>query len=205
MSGNQIFQDMKSQAEKDINEGRGEVVEKLKEIPVSELHHSDPTLFARITADQRADIFSHIAHQNEASAHRAPLNIVRYKKPGAFRTQQLWAALPLGIRSQCVGLFLSTALAAFMLTAFSYEDQIFSFISRPASLSSNSSYWPNCKRLTTWTDGCIYTVSSALSWQQAANILGLDIKASNRHLAKRKTPQRGDIMVVWRKQIPLEN
>jgi hypothetical protein len=192
----------KSQSEADLNEGRVEVVEQLMEIPVSQLHQCDPTLFARITPDQRADIFSHIAQQSEPSGHRPPTNIVRYKHRKTFLIGRLWRALPLAVRSQSLGLLLSSALAISFLGVLAFEGQFASF---PASLPSDTSSWPKCNRLTPSMDGCVYVVSDSLTWRDAATLLGFDPRDDNRHLANRKTLQRGDKLIVWRKLIPLEN
>ena len=196
------LQDFKSRSEADINEGRVEVVERLKGIPVSQLHHSDPTLFARITPDQRADVFSHIAHQTVASDSRPPANIVRYKHRRTFLIGRLWRALPLAARSQSLGIFLSSALAVLFLGVLAFEGQLASI---PASLPIDSTYWPKCNRLTPSIDGCVYVVSDSLTWHDAAMLLGFDPQDSNSHLANRKTLQHGDKMIVWRKLIPLEN
>jgi len=202
MIGKHSLQDFKSRSEADINEGRVEVVERLKGIPVSQLHHSDPTLFARITPDQRADVFSHIAHQIVASDSRPPANIVRYKHRRTFLIGRLWRALPLAARSQFLGIFLSSTLAVLFLGVLAFEGQLTSI---PASLPIDSTYWPKCIRLTPSIDGCVYVVSDSLTWHDAAMLLGFDPQDSNSHLANRKTLQHGDKMIVWRKLIPLEN
>ncbi len=202
MIGKHSLQDFKSRSEADINEGRVEVVERLKGIPVSQLHHSDPTLFARITPDQRADVFSHIAHQIMASDSRPPANIVRYKHRRTFLIGRLWRALPLATRSQFLGIFLSSTLAVLFLGVLAFEGQLTPI---PASLPIDSTYWPRCNRLTPSIDGCVYVVSDSLTWRDAATLLGFDPKDGNRHLANRTDLQRGDKLIVWRKLIPLEN
>jgi hypothetical protein len=60
--------------------------------------------------------------------------------------------------------------------------------------------WPHCHRLSRWVDGCTYTPTDRLAWEQAASLLAMsekELREVNKHIAARYIPA-GAMLVVWR-------
>jgi hypothetical protein len=60
--------------------------------------------------------------------------------------------------------------------------------------------WPHCRRLSAWVDGCTYTPTDRLAWEQAASLLVISevkLREVNKHIAERDIPA-GAMLVVWR-------
>lgn len=122
--------------------------------------------------------------------------------------RRLWNRLPLAGRSQLVGLFMATLLVGLSTFVLAYEDQFPTIVVLAEPLPTDVSLWPACKRLTPGSDGCTYTVTKGLSWNDAAQALGQnprELMAVNHHLAGRSSLYRGDNLIVWRNRIRLEN
>ena len=210
MTRNNKVRDLMAQAAEDLDQGRTELLDALKHIPVSELHNTDPTLFTRLTPEQRAELFTWTLQRSSRTntvAVRPPST--PYRKPiGALPLLRFWNRTPLTLRSQLVGLFLASMLTAFGTYFLAYADHLppISVLAEPPS--SDMSLWPRCRRLTPGRDGCTYIVTGGLSWEQAAQQLGQDLqdlKAVNRHLSAHQPLRRGNELIVWRNRIPLEN
>ncbi len=205
MTTNPKIGGLKAQAQRDLDDGRSELFEDIKRTPQSELHNIDPKLLVRLSPEQRAKLFAR-TDRNSRPKH-TPLKPVKTRKR-VHLPRRAWNALPTLVRSQLTGVFITACVSVLMAFAFTHEDQVFASLSRPNSLSRHTSTWPPCGRLNLFKDGCTYTVMNAMSWNKAANDLGLDpntLLSTNQHLAHRPTLYRGDVLTVWRGQIPLEN
>ena len=123
-ANNERLRDLMAQATKDLRQGRSELLEALKHIPVRELHNADPTLFTRLTPDQRAELFSRMAQHPRRSglAYSIPGRRPRPRSPSVIR--RFWNRLPLTGRSQLVGLFAVSLMACLSVMIF--------FFGRPA-------------------------------------------------------------------------
>lgn len=196
---------LKILAQKDHDSGRVELLDELKRIPKSELHNVDPTLLARLTPRQRATLFAQTDKKSHLANQSATV-VKRQKRALIFR--RAWNGLPLPVRSQLLGLLMTAVLSGLTALSLRYEDKISEILSQPTTLSVNTSTWKSCNRLTPYTDGCVYTVASNISWHDAAKKLGFDVTKlieNNDHLSNLTILQRGDKMTVWRNTIPLEN
>jgi hypothetical protein len=208
MSGERKTRGLMAQAAQDLQQGRSELLGALKRIPVSDLHNTDPTLFARLTPQQRAELFSKVAQQGRTPA---PLGSSGRRRPGSAGSsagRRLWNRLPLTMRCQLVGFITSSILAGASVAALAHEHHLVALVAVPSSLPADVATWPDCRRLTPASDGCTYVVNNEISWDQAAQALGQDpreIKAVNHHLAGRPSLYRGDQLIVWRDRIRLEN
>lgn len=197
--------DLKTLAKKDHDAGRIELLGELKRIPKSEFHNVDPALLSRLMPEQRAKLFA----QTDRN-HRWADNP---KKPAKHRNKthllrRMCNDLPLTVRSQLAGLLITSVLSGLTVFILNHEDKISANFKHAKTLPVNTSTWPLCNRLTPYTDGCVYTVTSAISWRSAADALDFDaatLASRNGHLKNRAMLQRGDRLTVWRGQIPLEN
>lgn len=75
-------------------------------------------------------------------------------------------------------------------------------IVRPLSTAT----WPVCKRLSPYTDGCLYYPTQSLNWAWVAQQLGMsvdDLYAANRHLPTQYIPANSTL-VIWRHRGRLE-
>lgn len=205
MTSTSPHSDLKALARKDHDAGRIELLNDLKRIPKSEFHNVDPTLLARLTPKQRAELFA-LTDRKPHSAGKSTKPVKKLKRP--YRAHRVWNSLPLPVRSQLSGLLMTTVLSGFAVLSAAHEDKVSALFSNPKTLPISTSTWPRCNRLTPYIDGCIYTATSTLSWHIAADTLDFDtatLMKRNGHLMNRVTLQRGDRLTVWRGQIPLEN
>jgi hypothetical protein len=196
------------QAAQDLQQGRTELLSALKRVPVSDLHNTDPTLFARLTPQQRAELFSKVAQQGRTAAPIGPYSRRRPESAGVSVPRRLWNRLPPVGRSQLIGLLTASILAGASLAALAHEHQLVALITAPSSLPADIATWPDCRRLTLASDGCTYVVKQGLSWDQASQALGQDprdLRTVNSHLAGRSSLYRGDQLIIWRDRIRLEN
>ena len=206
-ANNERLRDLMALATKDLRQGRSELLEALKHIPVRELHNADPTLFTRLTPDQRAELFSRMAQhpRHSGPAYSISGRRPRPRSPSVIR--RFWNRLPLTGRSQLVGLFAVSLLACLSVMIFSSEDPRAGAVV-PAAISGKVETWPVCRRLAPTRDACIYVVSDGLSWDQAAQQLDqnlAELMNANRHLADRSRLYQGDRLIIWRNRIRLEN
>ncbi|WP_316980110.1 hypothetical protein [Shumkonia mesophila] len=207
-AGDRKARSLMAQASQDLQQGRTELLSALKRVPVSDLHNTDPTLFARLTPQQRAELFSKVAQQGHPTTQ---IGSPRHRSPdpaGPSAVRRLWNRLPLPGRCQLIGLLTASILAGGGLAALAHEHQLTAYVTSPSSLPSDVATWPDCRRLTLASDGCTYVVKKGLSWDQAAQALGQnprELKTVNHHLAGRSSLYRGDQLIVWRDRIRLEN
>lgn len=200
--------DLKSKAQADLDSGRRELLKDLKRCPASELHVIEPALLARLTPEQRAELFAKNVRKFQYTS--GPRQAIRPPRR-LGRTSLLrrtWSGLPLFVRSQVLGLLSACLFAGAATVGLAHEDELAAIIFRPKTLPVKVYAWPGCRRLTRFSDGCVYTVATALSWQAAAAALGMNLSElfdGNPHLATHAPLQRGDRLVVWRGHIPLEN
>ncbi len=75
-------------------------------------------------------------------------------------------------------------------------------IARPLSTAT----WPICKRLSPYTDGCLYYPAQNLNWAWVAQQLDMtvdELYSANRHLPKQYIPSNSTL-IVWRHRGRLE-
>tara|TARA_R110001606_G_scaffold399293_1_gene583879 strand:+ start:11560 stop:12183 length:624 start_codon:yes stop_codon:yes gene_type:complete len=199
---------LKAKAEADLDAGRRELLAELKRHSASGLHSIDPALLARLTPDQRAELFS----GHERRAQHAPQQemppAARRKTGQRSLIRRGWNAVPLLVRSQVVGVILVGLLGGGLNASLDNQARLTATLFQPASLPRATDTWPACGRLTPYTDGCVYDVRSGLSWNDVGKVLAIDptdLKSINKQLSARTLLQRGDELIVWRGVIPLEN
>lgn len=61
--------------------------------------------------------------------------------------------------------------------------------------------WPKCARLNSWVDGCVYTPTTNIAWNRAADLLQMseiELRRNNRHIDNQTYIPRRTMMIVWR-------
>lgn len=182
------------QAERDLTEGRTELLAHLKSLPPSELHNVDPSTLARLSSAHRQSLFASrnikrtTASNREASRPHHRLRLMR----------RIWFKFPIICRSQLIGLTATLGVLTCAWSMDQYGYLVIPYWSNP--LPVNTNYWPACKRLNVTVDGCIYTLATSLHWEAAARLLELplkDLRTHNSHITHAPL-QSGDPLVIWR-------
>jgi len=165
--------DLKSHSEHELKSGQQELLEDLKTYSKSDLYKADPNLLARLTPHQRAELFFNRSNQSPETPRISKGSDDRpYKQISSFR--KCWNKFPLTIRSLSIGLFFTASIGVLSIAILDHQYWFYELITQPKSLSSNSITWPTCPRLTSYADGCLYTVSHRLSWASAIDTLNID-------------------------------
>jgi len=102
---------LKDQAAQDHAEGQSELLNHLKQTPTSDLHTVDPELLARLTADQRRELFT------KDIIVKVPQNIIKRRTEKVQRSRprlmrRAWNILPNLFKSQIIGACTSLVVTA---------------------------------------------------------------------------------------------
>lgn len=71
----------------------------------------------------------------------------------------------------------------------------------PPTRSIDASRWPLCTRLNAWVDGCVYTPTTDINWESAADLLQMsntELRRNNQHIHNQTYIPRRTMLVVWR-------
>jgi hypothetical protein len=146
-----------------------------------------------LTGSQYAAIVRHIA-----PTHR-PLE----PQAAAKQKSEFWAILhkvtvPTAARAAVLGLlsgflvWVASVSVSFAIDWWQYRI--------PPIRSQDASSWPQCPRLNSRVDGCIYEPVQNMAWDRAADLLqipGTELRQSNRHILETYIPAQS-MLVVWR-------
>ncbi len=117
----QSISELTKQAQKIREQGQRELLKQLKQKRPSEVHTLDATQIARLSPEQRQELFTHIA-KSYVSPKANQNRIKPYQKQGWPR--RLWLRLPVLIRSQVAGLLAASLLLSLSAYALSHEHAI---------------------------------------------------------------------------------
>jgi hypothetical protein len=177
-----------------------DLVRRLKRLTPGEFLRQSPRLFAHLTPEQYRDIVGTIAPQVRLPASPTVVEIKRDRRKLAdwwrersVLTQSGLVTISMTLILSAIGMFAPLAVKA---TLGRME------VVRPTS----SATWPVCKRLSEYTDGCIYYPAQDLNWDWVALKLGLPVEVlrrNNRHLTTQWVPVNAPV-VIWRERGRLE-
>ena len=207
MSEQDEFSNLRAQAQSDLDEGRDELLQDLKRKSLDELFDLDPVLLGRLTPKQRADLFRQEPLRqsiNRPQARPAPKPKGRVK---ASALRRAWIALPPMVRCHAMALVVAGVTASVALCLMNQDLALTGLLFGPSTLPEHVELWPRCRRLTAYTDGCLYIVQNALPWSEAAEDLKIketELRSVNRHLDPGPTLYRDAQLIVWRERIPLQ-
>lgn len=194
----------------DRDGARDEVFIWLRGLSPEERSKVSPDKFARLSAEQfaillgrplsKASFDQAYAYANSDTATEMPRWFDRLwfwspreqkAKPVKIRSPLHHALRWAGIAGLCSGLVSISAIAARPYIASQAP---------PPIRSMDASTWPQCRRLSPETDGCVYVVESKLTWPEAAHWLDIPLPL----LLKANQPQstapltKGAPLIVWR-------
>ncbi len=211
MSKTVHFQSTLASALADRDVARNEIFAWLRSLAPEERAKVPPEKFTRLTPEQFATLLGRAmpqkpfegAKSNSGSAANTP----NWRKRGRVATHGTGA---LKIRSpfhravrfaSIIGL--CTGLTAITVV---YMVPYVAHLAPPPMRQVDSSTWPQCSRLTPSTDGCVYYVESALTWPDAAQMLGMPLPVLlHANNASGASSAQGSPIIVWRFRRPLSN
>lgn len=148
-------------------------------------------LLQRLTPDQRANIAASLV--SAASDPAKPgANAERTMPPTSRKLRPIW------LRMIVTSFGWGTALSLMVIGFFVAPP----LLNRAGQIERpfESTHWPRCQRLTPKADGCVYRVSRAISWSDAANLLNMQetyLRTIN-HAPDSISLNAGQPIVVWR-------
>jgi len=207
------FQSAMASALADRNTARDEIFAWLRGLPPEDRAKVPPEKFARLTAEQFAMLLGRsrpqksfeAANSNSGPASDTPFNRQKGGRTRLYGTGTLKICSPFqraaklaSIVGICTGL---ASISAVYLTPYTAR------LAPPPIRQVSAAKWPQCSRLTSSTDGCVYYVESALTWSAAAQMLDIPLpvllQANN---ASGASPlAKGSPIIVWRFRRPLSN
>lgn len=179
-----------------------ELVRRLKRLTPEEFLRQSPRLFARLTQNQYRDVVATIAPQVRLPAAPPPVAEVKrdhwtlgkWWRERSVLVQTLIVTIATTLIFTMAGVFAPLGVKA---TLGHME------VVRPTSTAT----WPVCKRLSEYTDGCIYYPSQNLNWQWVALKTGLPVEnlhRTNRRINTQWLPANTPV-VIWRERGRLED
>jgi len=151
-------------------------------------------LLQRLTPDQRADIAaSLVSATGDPAEPSTDAERTRPRLPPSSREPR-----PIWLRMIAASFGWGTALSLMVIGIFVVPPLFHKGgqIERPLE----SRLWPRCERLTPKADGCVYRVSRAISWSDAASLLNMQesyLRTIN-HAPDGISLTAGQPIVVWR-------
>lgn len=186
----------------DATKASDDLVQRLKKLTPAEFLRQPPQIFNQIKLNQYRDIVATIAPEVRLPV---PDTEVSATKARRFALKTWWrerSALTQSIIvTVIVSMIFSTAGVIAPLAAkwtLSRTEVV-----RPSTTTN----WPVCKRLSEYTDGCLYYPTQDLNWDWAAWKLNMPLETlrrTNRHLPGQWIPANAQL-VVWRERGRLEN
>jgi hypothetical protein len=175
------------------------LIARLKRLSPEEFVRVPRNVIDGLTSAQYADIVKTIAPAMKLKTEKEPP-----KTPKKRVQQTWWPKIPASI----VGIVVGLSVGLLILGGLSGVPRVLEWWSydQPLVRSSDVSKWPRCARLTRWTDGCVYRVTSGLSWAEVAGDLDLPesyLRNLNNDVVNKTVPAKSDI-IVWRERFPLQ-
>ena len=151
-------------------------------------------LLQRLTPDQRADIAASLVSATDDPAELG--TDAERTRPGLPPSSR--ESRPIWLRMIAASFGWGTALSLMVIGFFVLPPLLHrgGQIERPLE----STHWPRCQRLTPKADGCVYRVSRAISWSDAASLLNMQetyLRTIN-HAPDSISLTAGQPIVVWR-------
>lgn len=151
-------------------------------------------LLQRLTPDQRANIAaSLVSATSDPAKSGTDKDRTMPRQPSSSREPR-----PIWLRMIATSFGWGTALSLMVIGFFVLSPLLHrgGQIERPFE----STHWPRCQRLTPKADGCVYRVSRAISWSDAASLLNMQetyLRTIN-HAPDSISLTAGQPIVVWR-------
>jgi hypothetical protein len=206
------FQSAMVTALTDRDTARNEIFAWLRDLAPEDRAKVPPEKFARLTSEQFATLLGRATPQKPfetANSNSAPASDTSNWRKGLSASTHGTGALKIrspfhhAVRLASI-IGLCTGLAAIATVYMAPHAARFE---PPPIRQVDAATWPQCSRLTPSTDGCVYYVESALTWPDAAQMLGMPLPmllhANN---ASGTSPlAQGSTIIVWRFRRSLSN
>jgi hypothetical protein len=194
----------------DREAARDEIFYQLQNLAPDERAKVPPETFARLSAEQFAVLLGRplpkLPFDAKMARASAPSfgrgddleSFARHTKSIKIRSPLQNAFRLAGIVGLCTGLASGGSVCA---------EPYLSRLAPPPIRPANVNTWPQCARLDSGTDGCVYFVQSALTWAEAAQLLGMPqstLASANRVIGTQPLTQ-GSPIIVWRFRRPLSS
>jgi len=188
------FRENVARVKADSDRASKQQVERLKQMTPAEFMRLPPETFASLTAAQYRDVVAVIAPDTQLPGPPP----VEELAPETRTWRDWWRERSTFLR--VLTLTVMTTLIVVMAaisSPFAWKWLISrTEIVRPTSTAT----WPVCKRLSAYTDGCVYYPTQNLNWAWVAQQLAMSVDelyAANRHLPPQYIPANSTL-VVWR-------
>jgi hypothetical protein len=177
------------------------VIATLKKMTAEEFARVPRDVLDDLSTKQYADIVRAVAPEVQLANPEKTIS-AGGRHTRAWREYWTWIPTPL------VALIVGLATGVMVLTAMVSATPLLEWqsystrLSRPAYVGE----WPRCRRLSRWTDGCVYGVTTGMSWQNATEYLDIPesyLRTLNRHIPGDAIPAGSDL-TVWRDRFPLQ-
>jgi len=195
-----FLQDVTS-AKVKADSANAEVIATLKKMTAEEFARVPRDVLNDLTTRQYADVVQTVAPDVQLVEPAAAIPAGgRHNR--AWRDYWTWIPAPVVAVVVSLAIGMITLAAAVSLTPLLEWQSYSTPLSRPAHVSE----WPRCRRLSRWTDGCVYGVTKGMSWHNAARYLDIPesyLRTLNRHVSGDAIPTGSDL-TVWRERFPLQ-
>lgn len=197
------FRDGITRVKNDYRKASDDLVRRLKKLTPEEFLRQSPRIFDGLTLDQYRDVVATIAPQVDLPAAGANEADAAKKRLGGlttwWRNQSAWT-------KSTIATIIVTAIFSVVgvITPHAFKWTLSRLeVVRPAVVTT----WPVCKRLSRYTDGCVYYPVQDLNWDWVAWKLNLPVEVLRRNnpdLQQQWIPARAQL-VIWRERGRLEN
>jgi hypothetical protein len=197
------FRENVARIETDATNASDDLIRRLKKLTPEEFLRQPPRVFNQLKLDQYRDVVATIAPRVRLPA--SDTNEVSGNKTRGFALKTWWRERSALARSMIVTIIVSIIFSATgMIVPLAVKWTLSrTEIVRP-TMTAN---WPVCKRLSEYTDGCVYYPTQDLNWDWVAQKLNIPLeilRRTNRHLPWQWIPANTQL-VVWRERGRLED
>lgn len=197
------FRENVARIETDATKASDGLVRRLKKLTPEEFLRQPPRVFNQLKLDQYRDIVATIAPRVRLPA--SDTNDVSKNKKRDFALKTWWRERSALARSMIAMTIVSAIFSVPGITVPLAAKWTLSRMEvvRPTVTAK----WPVCKRLSEYTDGCVYYPTQDLNWDWVAQKLNIPpeiLRRTNRHLPSQWIPANAQL-VVWRERGRLED
>lgn len=197
------FRENVARIETDATKASDGLVRRLKKLTPEEFLRQPPRVFNQLKLDQYRDIVATIAPRVRLPA--SDTNDVSKNKKRDFALKTWWRERSALARSMIAMTIVSAIFSVAGITVPLAAKWTLSRMEvvRPTVTAK----WPVCKRLSEYTDGCVYYPTQDLNWDWVAQKLNIPpeiLRRTNRHLPSQWIPANAQL-VVWRERGRLED